>query len=60
MLGYRHLCTKPSFSSARSGRSLEETEGLRVENSNCKEVLNEITVARISVRRELPGAEIED
>jgi len=28
---------------------LEETEELRVENPNCKELLNEIAVARICV-----------
>jgi len=34
----------------RSGRLLEETEELRVENPNCKESLNGIAVARICVK----------
>jgi hypothetical protein len=38
---------------------LEETEGMRVENPNCKEVLNEIAVARTFAGEELTEAEIE-
>jgi hypothetical protein len=49
VLGYHHLCTKTLPWPVRSERLLEETERLRVENPKCKELLNEIAVARICV-----------